>query len=82
MTQLTRDDVVAVLGRIDDRAIAELIATGASRQELAEASAWLANDEPLLNAGRPLAGGRVGRLVEILATMQEDGESLLESGRR
>ncbi|MFL4977370.1 MAG: hypothetical protein ACJ8FV_02755 [Xanthobacteraceae bacterium] len=81
MAVLTREDVVAVLGRVDDCTIGEIIASGATRQELAEANAWLANDEPLLNAGRPLATGRVGRLVELLALLQEDEESLLESGK-
>jgi len=80
MAELTRADVVAALGRIDDVTLAEVIATGASRQELAEALAWIANDEPLLNAGRPLASGRTGRLVEILASRQEDEEALLERG--
>ncbi|HKA71097.1 MAG TPA: hypothetical protein VKE26_04785 [Xanthobacteraceae bacterium] len=82
MTPLTRDDVVAVLGRVDDVTIAEIIVIGASREELAEASAWLANDEPLMQTGRPRASGRVARLVEILASRQEDEESLLESGGR
>jgi hypothetical protein len=81
MAALTRDDVITVLGRVDDGRIGEIIASGATRQELAEANAWLANDEPLLNAGRPLATGRVGRLVELLASLQEEEESLLESGR-
>jgi hypothetical protein len=81
MALLTRDDVVAEVGRVDDGTIGEIIATGASRQELAEASAWLANDEPLLNAGWPLATGRVGRLVELLAWLQEEQESLLERGK-
>jgi len=70
MAQLTRDDVIGVLGRADDCTIAELIASGASRQELAEAQAWLANDEPLMNAGRPLPSGRVGELVDILVELQ------------
>jgi len=82
MAALTRDEVVAVLGRVDDFTIAEIIAVGASREELAEANAWLANDEPLMKTGRPRASGRVGRLVEILASRQEDDESLLESGGR
>jgi hypothetical protein len=80
MAELTRNDVVAALGRVDDITLAEIIATGASRQELTEAVAWIANDEPLLNAGRPLASGRTGRLVEILASRQEDEEALLERG--
>jgi hypothetical protein len=80
MAELTRNDVIAALGRVDDVTLAEIIATGASRQEFAEAVAWIANDEPLLNAGRPLASGRTGRLVEILASRQEDEEALLERG--
>jgi hypothetical protein len=80
MTQLTRSDVVAALGQIDDVTVADIIATGATRPELAEALAWIANDEPLVNAGRPLAGGRTARLMEILASRQEEEESLLESG--
>jgi hypothetical protein len=81
MAGLTRDEVIAVLGHIDDCTIGEIMASGATRQELAEAHAWLANDEPLLNAGKRLATGRVGRLVELLASLQEDEESLLESGK-
>ena len=80
MAQLTRSDVLAALGSVDDVILTEIIATGASRQELAEAVAWIANDEPLVNAGRSLASGRTGRLVEILASRQEEEESLLESG--
>lgn len=61
MAELTRDDVVAALGRVDDVTMAEIIASGATRQELVEAHAWVANDEPLVNAGRPRlrAGGSV-----------------------
>ena len=80
MTQLTRSDVVAALGQVDDVTVADIIATGASHPELAEALAWIANDEPLVNAGRSLASGRTARLVEILASRQEEEESLLESG--
>jgi hypothetical protein len=70
MAALTRDDVVAVLGRVDDLTLAEIIVTGATRRELAEAHAWIASDEPLLNSGWPLASGRTGRLVEILCSKQ------------
>src|SRR5262245_21569591 len=60
MTPLTRDDVVAVLGRVDDVTIAEIIVIGASREELAEASAWLANGEPVIQTGRGRAGASPG----------------------
>lgn len=55
--------------------IAEIIGTGATVDELAEAQAWIANDEPLLNAGKPLATGRVRELVDILAEFDPDEEN-------
>jgi hypothetical protein len=78
MTQLTREDVAKAIGDADDVTIANIIATGATVDELAEAQAWLANDEPLLNAGRPLATGRVRELVDILSDLEPDDD---EDGR-
>jgi hypothetical protein len=74
MSALTRKDVTAMLGELDDDVVAEIIATGATPEELAEAHAWLANDEPLLNAGRPLPSGRVARVVDIVAAIGEEEE--------
>jgi hypothetical protein len=74
MSALTRKDVTAMLGELDDEVVAEIIATGATPEELAEAHAWLANDEPLINAGRPLPSGRVARLVDIVAAITEEEE--------
>jgi hypothetical protein len=74
MTSLTRKDVVALFGDLDDVVVADIMATGATAEELAEAHAWLANDEPLMNAGRPLPGGRVARLVDIIAAISEEEE--------
>jgi hypothetical protein len=70
MTRITRDDAMRAIGRADETVIAEMIATGASPDELAEAQAWIANDEPMLNAGKPLAQGRVRQLVDILSELQ------------
>ena len=67
--QLTREDVARVVGAADDVTIAQIIGTGATVEELAEAQAWLANDEPMMNAGRPLATGRVRELVDILSEL-------------
>jgi hypothetical protein len=72
MKLLTREDVTAALGEIDDITVVEILNTGATIEELTEAQAWLANDEPLINIGKPLAAGRVGRLVEILDTLDEE----------
>jgi hypothetical protein len=76
--RITRDDVIKAIGSADDVTIAQMIATGATVDELAEAQAWLANDEPMINSGRPLATGRVRELVDILAELEPDDD---EDGR-
>ena len=68
--QMTREDVAKVVDGADDVTIAQIIGTGATVEELAEAQAWLANDEPMINAGRPLATGRVRELVDILSELE------------
>lgn len=72
MTQLTREDVIKAVGEIDDVTTAQIIGTGATAEELAEAQAWRENDEALINTGRPLPSGRVGELVEILDELEPD----------
>ena len=74
MTRITREDVTRAIGVADDVTIAQIIGTEATVEELAEAQAWLANDEPMMNAGRPLATGRVRQLVDILSELQADDE--------
>jgi hypothetical protein len=74
MTPVTRDEVTRAVGAVDDVTIAQIIGTEASVEELAEAQAWLANDEPLLNAGRPLATGRIRELVDILSELEPSEE--------
>ncbi|MDB5609102.1 MAG: hypothetical protein JWP25_6002 [Bradyrhizobium sp.] len=78
MRRVTREDVTKAFGPVDDVTIAEIIGTGATADELAEAQAWIANDEPLMNAGRPLPSGRVRDLIEILAEFDanEDDDKL------
>ena len=76
MRRITRDDAIKAVGAADDVAIAQIIGTGASVEELAEALAWMENDEPLINVGRPLPSGRVGELVDIMQQIEaaEDDE--------
>ena len=81
MAAITRKDVIDTLGEFDDVTVADIIATGATLRELTEAQAWLANDEALINTGRPLPTGRVGQLVEII-TAKEQEEQQQEDGTR
>jgi len=80
MKRVTREDVTKAVGRVDDVTIAEIIGTGATADELAEARAWLVNDEPLLNAGKPLATGRVRELIDILAELEPSEDDDKEAG--
>jgi hypothetical protein len=72
--RITRDDIIKAIGEADDVTVAQIIATGATVDELAEALAWIANDEPMLNSGRPLATGRVRELVDILSELEPDDD--------
>jgi len=80
MNRVSRDDVTKAVGRVDYATIAEIIGTGATADELAEAQAWIVNDEPLMNAGKPLPSGRVGQLVDILAELEPDEDDDTEGG--
>jgi hypothetical protein len=78
--RITRDDVIKAIGAADDVTIAQMIATGATVEELAEAQAWMANDEPMMNSGRPLATGRVRELVDILAELEPEDDDDHDAG--
>ncbi len=80
MKRVTRDDVIKAIGSVDDVTIAEIIGTGAMADELAEAQAWIVNDDPLLNAGKPLPSGRVRELIDILAELETDEDEGEEVG--
>jgi hypothetical protein len=74
MSRVTREEITRALGRVDDVVVTSIIGTGASPDELAEAKAWITNDEPLLNAGKPLASGRVRDLIEILVEIDSSDD--------
>jgi hypothetical protein len=70
MRRLTRDDITRSVSGADDITIARILGTGATVDEWTEAQAWITNDEPLMNAGKPLASGRVRQLLDILAEFE------------
>jgi hypothetical protein len=72
VADLTRDEILAALGPVDDIVVSDILATGASGEEFARARAWLTNDEAPINAGESLASGRTARLIEILESLDDD----------
>jgi hypothetical protein len=69
---MKREEIESVLGPSDEALVAEVIATGASLEELREAWAWLNSDEALMSIGRPLPGTRVAELIDLLDYDRED----------
>ena len=70
--KLTAEEARALAGPIDDLTLAYVLDTGSTQAELAEALAWVENDEAMLNEGRPTPSGRVARLVELIKAREEE----------
>jgi hypothetical protein len=81
MNSLTRAQVIATLGPLDDVIVNAIIGMGPTLGELSEAKAWIANDEAFMNVGKRLACGRVGQLVEILSSIEEEATNEEVVGR-
>ena len=64
--KLTREQVIEIVGRIEDRKIAEIIATNASAQELLEAHTGVIEQGDLEAETERRMSGTVARLYDIL----------------
>jgi hypothetical protein len=80
MSELSRDDVVSVVGPIGDAAVAEIIGTGISKEELVLANARMIQDRAAHNPGGPLTPGPFAQVVEILERLGKRGRILGEAG--
>ena len=65
MSELTRDEILAAVHPIDDAVVAEIIATGATHDELVEACHFFAREQTSKTT-HDVPDGRVGRVVSIL----------------
>jgi hypothetical protein len=71
MTTLTHEDIESALGSVEDHYAAQILETGATLDELAQAQAWLVDDDAMISAGQPMPAGRVGQLVDIMRRAEE-----------
>jgi hypothetical protein len=79
MSELSRSDVVALLGnRLSDATIADIVATGISKDELIAARDRVLRDHAAHNPGPKLQPGHVAQVVDILERLHAHG--LLGSG--
>lgn len=63
---VTASDIGEIVGELDPAAVASIIATGATRDELLEAFSWLSSDDSLHRALHHGPRGRVAQVYDIL----------------
>lgn len=68
---LTHDEVVALVGDLEDDAIAEIIATGATARDLDEAIAWAESESDVMGELERRMGERTTTIYRILMTRKE-----------
>ncbi|MDR3435404.1 hypothetical protein [Telmatospirillum sp.] len=69
---VTRQQVIDMVGQTDDECLVEILETGATSAELAEAWRWIGGDRRTLGDNQPLRPAIVEELFDILST--EDPE--------
>jgi hypothetical protein len=74
MSELSRNEVVAILGpRIGDALVAEIIATGITKEELKVAYDRVVRDTKTHDHGPAMEPGHVAQVVGILERLQSQG---------
>lgn len=74
MESLTRQQVIDIVGELSDVSIVEIISTGATAPELAEAFMRLTADDDKEGALAHPASGVVAQLIDILEADQPSAE--------
>ena len=72
--KLTRDEVIRVLGRVNDAKIAAIIASGASLRELEQAAAWALGESDILGKLPDHASPAMARVYDILTAEEKLAE--------
>jgi hypothetical protein len=73
MSELSRDEVVAILGTKSDVVVAEVIATGITKDQLIAAHDRVVRDRKAHNPGPPLEPGSFAKVVDILERARARG---------
>ena len=63
---MTKEEIIKIVGHIEDPLVAEIIRSGASNQELQEAFEWVFSDDTISKEAHIQPHGRVAKLCEIL----------------
>jgi hypothetical protein len=79
-TRPGRDDVVRLVGDIEDHKIVEILATGATHTELEGAAAYILREDDVMGELRRPLSGRAAQVYEIVS--REEDELDEETARR
>jgi hypothetical protein len=71
---ITREDIVHLFGEVDDLRIGEILAVGASYEQLEEAAMWVASADDVTSKLRRPLSGVVAALYEIMTRDEEAPE--------
>ncbi|QEX20138.1 hypothetical protein FRZ61_00520 [Hypericibacter adhaerens] len=74
MPGLKPKDIREIVGEIDDQRVTEILALEPTAAELAEAAAWLSDDDAQRHEAAALPAGRVAQICEILAADEMEEE--------
>ncbi len=70
MSKVTHDELLAILGRIDDVKLAEVMALDPTRDEVIQAKLWLAHAD--LHEAGAVAGGQTAKATRIYQMLRVD----------
>ena len=73
MSELSRDEVVAIVGPVGDAAVAEIIATGISKDVLIAAHDRVVRDHKAHDPGPPVDPGPFSQVLVILERLNRRG---------
>lgn len=62
----TAGDIVQIVGPIDDDVVAQIIATGATAEDVTQANAWLSTRDYFRRTAHEVAHGRIARVYHLL----------------
>ncbi|MGB3867681.1 MAG: hypothetical protein WBA29_18865 [Xanthobacteraceae bacterium] len=68
---MTAQEITAIIGPADEQLLSEIMLTGATAEELAQAWAWVNSDDVLIDAGQPLPGGKIAELIDLLELIDD-----------
>jgi hypothetical protein len=73
MSELSKADVVAIVGPVSDAAVAGIIATGITKDDLVAAHARVVQNNKTRDPGAPMEPGPFAKVVEILERLGREG---------